>query len=166
LATDPTKLKLNENRKLIRYDIKDLYVNIPIEETLTITKSMLLKSNDAQITQQIITLMKLNLSQNYFTFLNKIYQPEKGLSIDSPISCTIAEIFLQHLEDIHIKQVLGTKNIISYTRHVGDTLIIYDTKRTNPNLINKYINQIHTNIKLNPKHESNGCISFLGLLII
>jgi hypothetical protein len=29
LATELTKLKLNENHKLITYDIKDLYVNIP-----------------------------------------------------------------------------------------------------------------------------------------
>jgi hypothetical protein len=109
LATDLTQIKLNENHKLITYDIKDLYVNIPIEETLTITKSMLLKSNDTQITQQIITLMKLILSTNYFIFQNKIYQPEKGVSMGSLISSTKAKIFLQHLEDIHIKQLLDTK---------------------------------------------------------
>jgi len=40
----------------------------------------------------------------------------------------------------------STQNIIFYTRYVDDILILYDTKRTNPNLINKYINQIHTNI--------------------
>jgi len=56
--------------------------------------------------------MKLILSQKYFTFQNKLYQPEKGLSKGSPISITIAEIFLQHLEDIHLKQLLDTKNII------------------------------------------------------
>jgi len=83
----------------------------------------------------------------------------------SSISSTIAKIFL-HLGDIHIKQLLDTKNITFYTRYVNDILIICDTKRTNPNLINKCINQIHTNIKLNPTYESNGCISFLDLLII
>ena len=77
--------------------MKDLYFNIRIEETLTTTKSMLLKSNGIQITQQIIISMKLVLSQNYFTFHNKIYQPEKGVSMGSPISSTIPEIFLQHL---------------------------------------------------------------------
>jgi len=92
--------------------MKDLFVNIPIEEILTITKSMLLKSSDTQIKQQIIILMKLILSQKYFTFQNKIYQPEKGLSMSSPISSTIAEIFLQHMEDIHIKQFLDAKIII------------------------------------------------------
>jgi len=45
-------------------------------------------------------------------------------------------------------------------------LIIYDTKRTHPDLINTHINQMHTNKKLNPTYENNGCISFLDLLII
>jgi hypothetical protein len=166
LSTDITKLKLNKNHQLITNDIKDLYVNIPIEEALKITKSMLLKNNDAQITQQIITLMELILSQNYFTFQNNIYQPEKGVSMGSRNSSTTAEIFLRLLEDIQIKQLLETKNITLYTRYVDDILIIYDTKRTNTNLVNKYISQIHTNIKLNPSYESNGCMSCLDLLII
>jgi len=58
-------------------NMKDLYVNIPIEDTLTMKKSMLLKSNDIEITQQIITFIKLTVSQNYFTIQNKIYQPEE-----------------------------------------------------------------------------------------
>ena len=71
--------------------------------------------------------MKLVLSQNHFTFQNKIYQPEKGVSVGSPISSTIAEIFLQYLEDIHIKKLLDTKNIIFYTRYVDDISKMYMT---------------------------------------
>jgi len=33
LANDLTKLKINENHRMITFDIKDLYVNIPIQET-------------------------------------------------------------------------------------------------------------------------------------
>jgi len=122
LANELTKLNTNENHKLITYDIKDLYVNIPIEETLTFTKSMLLKNSDTQTTQQIITLKRKVLSQNYFTFRNKIYQLEKGVSMGSSISSTMAEIFLQNLEDMHIKQLLGAKNTILHTlcrRHLN-----------------------------------------------
>jgi len=43
------------------------------------------------------------LSQNYFTFQQKIYQPEQGISMGSPISSLIAEIFLQNYEDKNIK---------------------------------------------------------------
>jgi len=60
LAEDLTKLKINENHKMMTYDI-----NIPIEETLMITKSLLLIHNDAQVTKQIITLLEVILQQNY-----------------------------------------------------------------------------------------------------
>jgi hypothetical protein len=38
LATDLVKLHVNENHRLITFDIHDLFVNIPIQETLKITK--------------------------------------------------------------------------------------------------------------------------------
>jgi hypothetical protein len=122
LATDLTNLNINKNHKLITYDIKDLSVNIPIEETLTITKSRLLKINDTQTTKQTITLMRLVLSQNYFTFQNKVYQPEKGIYMGSTILSTITEIFLQYFEDIYIKHLLDTINILFYIPYADDTL--------------------------------------------
>jgi len=53
---------------LITFDIKDLYINIPVSETLNIVKTKLLQNNDTQIAQQILTLLKEVLSQNYFMF--------------------------------------------------------------------------------------------------
>jgi hypothetical protein len=44
LASDLTKLKIHENHKLITFDVKDLYINIPMDETLTFIKSKLLKT--------------------------------------------------------------------------------------------------------------------------
>jgi len=44
LADDLTKLKINEHHKMMTYDIKDLYVNTPIKETLLSTKSILLNT--------------------------------------------------------------------------------------------------------------------------
>jgi len=77
LAENLTKIEINENHKLITYDIKDLYANIPIHETLKITKLMLNKENNAQITKQIITLLDAILKQNYFEFQNNLYQLKK-----------------------------------------------------------------------------------------
>ena len=159
LAKYLTKLKINENHKIITYDIKDLYVKIPIQETLRIAKAMLLKENNTQTTKQIITLLETVLKQNYFSFQNNIYQPEKVVSVGSPISGTIAEIFLQHIENIHIKHLMDTKNIVYYTRYVDDILLKYDTKYTNADIIHEYRNNIHTNLQLNPTHKNNGHIS-------
>ena len=97
LTNDLTKMKLDENHRMITLDNKDLYVNIPIQETLRIAKTLLLENNNEHTTKQMITLLEVTLQQNYFSFCNNIYQPEKGVSMGSPISNTVAEIFLQDL---------------------------------------------------------------------
>jgi hypothetical protein len=53
LAQKLKQFKLNNNHRLITFDIKDLYVNIPTE-TLNIAKSMLDTQNNKNITQQIL----------------------------------------------------------------------------------------------------------------
>ena len=91
---------------MIYFDIKDLYVNIPIDETLNIVKTKLLQNN-IQITYQMLSLLKVILSQNYLMFQQKICQPLQGISMGSPISSLIAEIFLQHYEDANKKTTSG-----------------------------------------------------------
>jgi len=94
LAQDLTQLNINSKHRLITLDIKDLYVNISITETIDITTTQLLKHNDPETTTQICTLLGVLLQQNYFIFQERIYQPEKGVAMGSPISGTIAEVFL------------------------------------------------------------------------
>ena len=79
---------------MITFDIKDLYGLMPIHEILNILKIKVLENNNTQITHKILSLLEVILSQNYFTYHNKTYQPEKAISMGSPISSLIAEIFL------------------------------------------------------------------------
>jgi len=84
----------------------------------------------------------------------------------SPISNTIAKIFLQYLENIHLKQLLDTETIVLYTRYIDNILIINNTKHTNPEKIHNHKIKIHANLQFTPTHEHNNSISFLDLLII
>jgi len=68
LANDLTKLEIKEKHRLITFDIKDLYFNVPIYETLDITQNRLLQNNNTQMSQQIMSLLRVVLTQNYFTF--------------------------------------------------------------------------------------------------
>jgi hypothetical protein len=77
------------------------------------------------------------MAEDYFGFQNTIHHPNKGIAMGYPISGTMAEIFLQHIENKHIKQALDTKNIILYTRFVDDMLIIYDSTRITADNIHK-----------------------------
>jgi len=75
LANDIVKLEITDTHRLIIFDIKDLYVNIPIQEIINIAQERMTKNNDPQKTQQIIKLLKVILDQNYFTFQEQIFQP-------------------------------------------------------------------------------------------
>jgi len=78
----------------------------------------------------------------------------------------MAEIFLQDLENAHIKHLLDSKNLVFYPRYVDDISIIYDSTRTNPDAILKYLNLIHSNLQLSPTHEIMQQVSLLDLNII
>jgi len=102
LTNELINLKINNKQRFLTFDVKDLYFNIPIRETIDITRNQLLKNNYRQTTNQIIALLEIILGQNYFFFQGQIYQLDKGVAMGSPISGTIAETFLQQLEKIHI----------------------------------------------------------------
>ena len=165
LANELVNLKINNHHRLLTLDIKDLYVNIPIQETLDITEAQLNAHNDQKTTYQIVTLLNTILWQNYFSFHGQINQPNKGVAMGSPISGTTAEIFLQKLENSFIKHLTDTRILSFYTRYVDDILLIYDSTRTSPDNILQYINTIHNNITLNPTMESANTINFLDLSI-
>ena len=67
----------------------------------------------------------------------------------SPISSIIAEIFLQYYENMFIKHLLESRNIIYYTRYVDDILIIYDRTDIDPDRLTNSTNSIHRTLSLN-----------------
>jgi hypothetical protein len=70
-----TKIKINDDLGFTTYDIKDLSVNIPIQEVLNMTDNLLqLSATDPLSKSQILHLLKTVLSQNY-TFSGSIHIP-------------------------------------------------------------------------------------------
>ena len=54
-----------------------------------------------------------------------------GLAMGAPSSSLIAEIFLQHTENIHLTHLAHKHSIVNYFRYVDDTLLIFDPTHTN-----------------------------------
>jgi hypothetical protein len=120
---------LQVSHRLATFDIKDLYVNLPIQEILQITQSRLLdKKHDKPLIQQALQLLDTILMQNYCQFEDFAYQPRKGLAMGSPISSIVAEIILQHYEENTVKHCLENNRIFYRDRYVDDILIIFDSK--------------------------------------
>ena len=72
LANELLKLKINNKHRLLTLDVKVLYVNIPIRETIGIARTQLLTNNGRQTTNQIIALLEIILQQDYFSFQGQI----------------------------------------------------------------------------------------------
>jgi hypothetical protein len=101
--------------KIITLDIKDLYVNLPVQGILQTTKFWLSKHNNTNTTiEETLQLLETILKQNYFQYNNQLFRPEKGIAMGSPISSTIAEIYIQFLEELYVKHWLNTKQILYY----------------------------------------------------
>jgi hypothetical protein len=124
-AENIMKIRLKSNHKMLTMDIKDLYVNIPIKETINITKQTLINNTtNTQIVKEITQALHTILLLNYFQHNGKYYKPKTGIAIGSPISSITAEIFLQYMEQLLIKHSLEQRTLIYYNRYVDDIFII------------------------------------------
>jgi len=83
----------------------------------------------------------------------------------SPISGTIAEIYLQYLENDYIKHWLDSNEISFYKRYVDDIFIIYNQNKIKEDQILLKINGIDKNLQFKMTTEENGNIKFLDLTI-
>jgi hypothetical protein len=83
----------------------------------------------------------------------------------SPISSTIAEIYLQYLENIYIRHWLESKEVIYCKRYVDDILILYDQRKIDENMIMCKISEIDRNFQFKISTETKNTINYLDLLI-
>jgi hypothetical protein len=60
-------------------------------------------NHNKQLNEQPLNMLRTFIKQNYFQYEGQIYQPERGIAMGSPISSTIAETYLQYLENIYVK---------------------------------------------------------------
>ena len=119
-------ITIQPNYKIASFDIVDLYTNVPVQETLAVLKANLINTricNQEEI-NEIIGLLEIILSQNYFTFNNNYYIQKTGLAMGSPLSSLLADIYLNHYENTYL---LSNKNKFS-NRLVSYTCLLYTSR--------------------------------------
>ena len=86
LAHDITTLKLNAQHRRITFDIRDLFTNIRITETIRITKRLLKENNAMENTiTQYENIRRTVLTQNYLTNNDNYHTCNKGVAMGSPL---------------------------------------------------------------------------------
>ena len=167
VAQDITKLHLNKHMTLITLDIKDLYTNLPKIGIINATKFWLhSKSHNMDENKQIITLLKTIMEQNYFQHNENFYKPHKAVAMGSPLSGTLAELYLQNIKHKYIKQWLDSKEIHYYRRYVDDIIILINTQKIQEEQVINNINSINNNLSFSMTQEESNKTNFLDLTLI
>jgi len=132
MAQELQKIHTAKNHKMITLDIKDLCVKLPKQGIIQATAIWMDRNKVGTDTkEQIIQLLNVIIEQNYFQYNNQYFKPEKGIAMGSPVSGTLAEIYLRLIEERYIKHWIEDQNIVYYKRYVDDIFIIFDISRIN-----------------------------------
>ncbi|XP_045482952.1 uncharacterized protein LOC123686796 [Harmonia axyridis] len=159
-------LQIPEGAKLISLDAKNLYTSIPPDECITILDKKLTEKNvTPELKKDITNLFKVSLGQNFCQFNNGIYKLDKGLPMGAPPSSLIAEIFMDHLEEILFNlRTPIIRHIFKYYRYVDDIFIIFTGGTDLIWVLLELFNSLHKNIHFTLEIGFNQ-INFLDLTL-
>ncbi|XP_015124857.1 uncharacterized protein LOC107046694 [Diachasma alloeum] len=142
---------------LVSFDVESLFTNVPIPDTLNIIKK------PHKNPPKLLTLVEHCLTSTYFQFQGEFYEETFGAAMGSPISPTIANIFMEDFENKVLKSA-PLKPLVWF-RYVDDTLVLWKHGAdTLPQFLN-FINSQHPSIKFTMEIEEQKSLPFLDVLV-
>lgn len=161
-------IPIPDTAKFASLDIVNLYTNIPIKETVTIIRNNLLKHGTMSRAEifELIEILELVLSHNYFLFNNKFYIQEDGLAMGSSLAGLLANIYINYLENRFFRSQTHLRDkLLYYKRYVDDTLILFDGTTKEIDNLAVELNKMHPKIHFTVEHETPDGINYLDLTI-
>ena len=101
-AEELRTLKLSEANFLASFDVKSLFTQIPLDETVEIcvNESDRLKLIPYGLTKkQFRSLLQLAVKESVFVFDNQLYQQVDGVAMGSPLGVLFANMYMAHVEE-------------------------------------------------------------------
>lgn len=162
LINDIKDVKLEKNDILISFDVVSLFPSVPLDETIDYMRSWLKDSGvpDEHV-NSYIKLTEHCVNNNYFLFDGEVYKQTEGLSMGSPLSPVLANLFMSFLES-ELKKFSWFPKI--WKRYVDDIFCI--VKEQDVDIILDKLNSQHETIKFTVEREIDGILPFLDLKII
>lgn len=157
----------NQNFKLVSFDVANMFPSIPIHNCIQLISDSMDK-NHVQICvkDEILKLLKLCLSQNYFQYDNKFYIQKSGLAMGSPLSPLLSNIFMDNFENKVLNSSYGIQHILFWYRYVDDIIVGFSGTNRQIDVFPNFLNSIHNNIKFTYEVENlEKSLNFLDLNI-
>ena len=158
------------------FDVKSLFTNIPLNETINIILDCLFKDNEfldcslfgnmdeihCLSRSQFKELLELACLDNHFIFNGNMYKQVDGVAMGSPLGPTLAMAFMCFMEEKWLSDCPIDFKPLIYRRYVDDTFLIFKSP-THVQLFLDYLNSKHPNIKFTSDNEENSTLPFLDM---
>ena len=149
------------------FDIKSLFTDIPLEETIDIASQNYFNSINQHrfLTRKFFEgLLSLSVKDILFLFNNQLFSQVDGAGIGNPLGPILSNLFLCHHETnwlnncpFHFKPKL-------YRRYVNDTFLLSSDPSHMPLFLTYLISQ-HSDISFTDEKETNNFFNFLDVLV-
>ena len=161
-------LQVENEDKLISFDVKSLFTKVPIDLSLQIIDRRLREDNTLSdrttLDPPTITMLtELCLRTTYFQYGNEFFEQKDGAAMGSPLSPVVANIFMEEFENEALQEA-GSKPRL-WLRYVDDTFVIWSQGRDQLEDFLSFLNGRHGNIQFTMEEETDGSIPFLDVLV-
>ena len=149
------------------FDVKSLFTNIPLDETINIICDSMFKDNDTHCNfskQQFTSLLQLAVKDSPFLFNKCLYVQTDGVAMGSCLGPSLANIFLCHHEANWLDNCPTSFKPLLYRRYVDDTFLLFHKREHIPKFLS-YLNSQHPNIEFTSEIEKDLTLPFLDVLL-
>ena len=148
------------------YDVKSLFTNVPVLETLDICLNELYHSElpaPPIKESELRRLLLLATTDVEFNFDDTIYRQVDGVAMGSPLGPVLANIFMGFYECKLLRNASSTKPN-AYFRYVDDTFCFFGCKE-DANLFLLELSKLHPKLGFTCEEETNNTLPFLDVLV-
>ena len=166
-ADEISKHQNSDNLVMASFDVKSLFTNIPLEETIDIIANSLYSENNSFLSfpiNQFKKLLSFAVKNTLFLFNDKMYRQLDGVAMDSPLGPSFANIFLSYHEKQWLQNCPSDFKPTLYRRYIDDTFLLFRDPAHIPKFL-VYINSCHASIQFTCGFENNNQLNFLDICI-
>ena len=157
--------KVPTGYKMVSFDVKSLFTNVPLERTIEILLKRVYDDNEiyTSITRKEMKDMLILCTKNvHFTFNGEVYVQIDGVAMGSPLGPVLAGIFMVELERKLVPTLVA--HVKSWKRYVDDTIAYVKIGSTE--YVISVLNSFHEKIQFTYEMENDHKLSFLDVLLI
>lgn len=156
-------LHINYDYKLVSFDVKSLFTNVPIDDVLNFLPEVIGPEIEGIPVNKIIKLIKLCVEHTTFTFNGKFYSQRFGLPMGNCLSPVLSNIFMEYFETKLLSNIKSS-NIVWF-RYIDDILCFWPSSEDIDVFLRK-LNSLSPTITFTVETENDGCLPFLDVKII